>query len=118
MSKTRYSKGLRPSSTPTHTSASRRISHLVLFLCGVVNFLSITYWALHNTGDLQSAINTAALADSRIDVMSLGNSRDFVYKFIIERSDLAFYKTQKIWDDLILIAENPERAKDMSVVTL
>ncbi|KAF9939004.1 hypothetical protein BGZ75_002684 [Mortierella antarctica] len=47
--------------------------------------------------------------DPRIDLASLGVSRDLVYMFFMERTNLAFYRTQKIWDDLVLIAERPEQ---------
>lgn len=51
--------------------------------------------------------NTLQDNDTRIDITSLGVNRDFVYMFIMDRTDIGFYRTQKIYEDVILIAEHP-----------
>ncbi|KAF9286790.1 hypothetical protein BGZ68_002542 [Mortierella alpina] len=59
--------------------------------------------------------NSTDAADPRIDLATLGVSRDLVYMFIMDRSSLAFYRTQKIWDDLVLIAERPEQCEGLDL---
>ncbi|KAF9572662.1 hypothetical protein EC968_009562 [Mortierella alpina] len=60
-------------------------------------------------------VNNTDSTDPRIDVASLGVGRDLVYMFFMERSSLAFYRTQKIWDDLVLIAERPEQCDGLEL---
>ncbi|CAO3569122.1 unnamed protein product [Mortierella alpina] len=53
--------------------------------------------------------------DPRIDIASLGLGPNLVYMFFMDRSNLAFYRTLKIWDDLVLIAERPEQCEGLEL---